>query len=233
MTTSTVPADRSSTETASHEPARIAVIYYSSTGTIHRLAEAFAEGAAAAGSQVRLRRVAELAPDDAIDRNPQWREHLDATVGTPQATHDDLEWANGFAFGTPTRFGNISSQLRNFLDTTAGLWQRNVFVGKPASGFTASYAVHGGQESTLLSLYNTLYHWGSLILPFGFADADLAERTGGNPYGVSISHPRATQEPDHVEAALDAGRHQGARLATIARQLSVGADRNGARAVLW
>ena len=219
MTTSPAAASTHAIGT-SPGPGRIAVIYYSSTGTVHRLAEAFAAGAEDGGCQVRLRRVPELAPDDAIDRNPQWREHLSATAGTPLATHEDLEWANGFAFGTPTRFGNVSSQLRNFLDTTAGLWQANTFVGKPATGFTASYAVHGGQESTLLSLYNTLYHWGSLILPFGFADHELAERTGGNPYGVSISQQRATHEPDHVAAAVDAAHHQGLRLAAIAERLA-------------
>lgn len=220
MTAATFTADLSSPEKTRAQPARVAVIYYSSTGTIHRLANAFAEGAAGSGGQVRLRRVPELAPDDAVDRNPLWREHLDRTAKIPLATHDDLEWADGFAFGTPTRFGNVSSQLRNFLDTTAGLWERNVFVGKPATGFTASYSVHGGQESTLLSLYNTMYHWGSLILPFGFADAVLAERTGGNPYGVSISEQRAWSEPDHIDAALDAARLQGVRLATIAGQLA-------------
>lgn len=225
MSTSTVAADQSTTTTAGPESARVAVIYYSSTGTIHRLAEAFVEGAEEAGSEVRLRRAPELAPDDAIDRNPQWREHLEATAHIPVATLEDLEWADGYAFGTPTRFGNVSSQLRNYLDTTAGLWQSNVFVGKPATGFTASYAVHGGQESTLLSLYNTLYHWGSLILPFGFADQEMAERTGGNPYGVSISQQRAGQEPDHVEAALEAARLQGARLAGTAARLSIPADR--------
>ncbi len=224
MSTSTGSAEQSTTTTVGRAPARVAVIYYSSTGTTHRLAEAFAEGAAEAGSETRLRRVPELAPDDAIDRNPEWRAHLEATGDIPAATHDDLEWADGYAFGTPTRFGNVSSQLRNYLDTTAGLWQSNVFVGKPATGFTASYAVHGGQESTLLSLYNTLYHWGSLILPVGYADQALAERTGGNPYGVSISQQRAGQEPDHVEAAVAAARQQGARLAEIASRLSAGVD---------
>lgn len=201
--------------------ARIAVIYYSATGTVHGLAKAFAEGVQEAGGEVRLRRVPELAPPEAIDRNPDWREHLEATEAVPLATHEDLEWANGYALGTPTRFGNVSSQLRNFLDTTAGLWQRNVFVGRPATCFTASYNVHGGQESTVLSLHNTLCHWGALILPLGLAEDELVERTGGNAYGVSISQQRALAEPDHVPAALDAARYQGARLASLARQLSV------------
>src|SRR3954451_2614953 len=102
--------------------ANVAVIYYSSTGNVHALAEALAEGASQAGAEVRLRRVAELAPDTAIDSNPAWRAHLDATSNVPEASHDDLRWADAYAFGTPTRYGNVSAQLKQFLDTTAGLW---------------------------------------------------------------------------------------------------------------
>jgi NAD(P)H dehydrogenase (quinone) len=136
----------------SDHDARIAVIYYSATGNLYRLAQAFADGAADAGAQVRLRRAAELAPDQAIDKNPAWRAHLDATAHIPVATHDDLRWANGYAFGTPTRFGNVCSQLRQFVDTTTPLWQAGVLANKPATGFTASYSEHGGQESTLSPL---------------------------------------------------------------------------------
>src|SRR5262245_26900613 len=97
----------------------VAVIYYSATGNVHALAEAVADGAAKAGADVRLRRVAELAPDSAIDSNPAWREHVDATADVPLASHDDLCWSDAFAFGTPTRFGNVASQLKQFLDSTS------------------------------------------------------------------------------------------------------------------
>jgi NAD(P)H dehydrogenase (quinone) len=200
--------------------ARVAVIYYSATGTIHRVAEAFVEGALREGADVRLRRVPELAPDEVIDRNPAWRRHLEKTSDIPAATHADLEWANAYAFGTPTRYGNVCAQLRMFLDTTAGLWQRDVFVGKPATGFTSSYRTHGGQESTLLSLYNTLYHWGTLILPRGYLDSELVERTGGNPYGVSVSLERAEHEPGLFAGVLDTARFQGGRLAALAGALA-------------
>jgi NAD(P)H dehydrogenase (quinone) len=200
--------------------ARIAVIHYSSTGTVHRLAEAVADGAADAGAEVRLLRVAELAPDAAVDSNPRWRSHLDATAHLPVAGHDDLRWANGFAFGTPTRFGNVSSQLRQFLDTTAGLWQAGELADKAATGFTASYEEHGGQESTLLSLYNTFFHWGSVVVPTGYVDYDVVNAAGGNPYGTSLVQGRSEGEPEYVEAVLAAARNQGARLASFAGTLA-------------
>src|SRR5689334_22326212 len=102
---------------------RIAVIYYSATGNVHALAESVAKGARQAGAEVRLRRVRELAPDHAIDANPAWRAHHDVTKHQVEfATLDDLEWADGYAFGTPTRYGNVSAQLKQFLDERGGLW---------------------------------------------------------------------------------------------------------------
>lgn len=99
----------------------IAVIYYSATGNVHTLAQAVAEGAEKAGAEVRLRRAAELAPQSAIDGNPAWRDHADATADVPVASHDDLRWADAYAFGTPTRFGNVAAQLKQFIDTTGPL----------------------------------------------------------------------------------------------------------------
>jgi NAD(P)H dehydrogenase (quinone) len=195
--------------------ARIAIIYYSSTGNVHRLAQAFADGAADAGAQVRLRKVAELAPDAAIDSNPEWRAHLDATAHIEEATLDDLRWANGYAFGTPTRYGNVSSQLRQFLDTTGGLWEAEELANKPATGFTSTHFPHGGQESTLLSLYKTMYHWGAFVLPTGYVNYEVAAAAGGNPYGVSFVEEQADDDA-HVKAVLEAARHQGERLARAA-----------------
>lgn len=199
--------------------ARIAVIYYSSTGNIHRLAKAFADGAADAGADVRLRRVAELAPDAAIDSNPAWRAHLDSTAHIELASHDDLKWANGYAFGTPTRFGNVSSQLKQFLDTAGGLWMAGELANKPATGFTGSADSHGGQESTLLALYNVMYHWGSIILPPGWVDYDIVHAAGGNPYGVSQVEDMV-ENVEYVKAVLEAARFQGGRLAAAATALT-------------
>ncbi|MFJ8647190.1 NAD(P)H:quinone oxidoreductase [Streptomyces sp. NPDC093546] len=194
---------------------KIAVVYYSSTGNVHRLAEAVAEGAEKAGAEVRLRRVPELAPEAAIDSNPAWREHVEATRDVEVATLDDLAWADAYAFGTPTRYGNIAAQLKQFLDSTGGLWQRGTFADKPATGFVSAANPHGGNESTLLALYNTMHHWGSLIVSPGFTDPAIYA-AGGNPYGTS--HASGAGAPgDNV---LTAARYQGRRLATITARLA-------------
>ncbi|MFF5635229.1 NAD(P)H:quinone oxidoreductase [Streptomyces sp. NPDC012825] len=198
---------------------KIAVIHYSATGTVHRLAQAVAEGAEKAGAEVRLRRVAELAPDAAIDANPAWRAHVDATGDLEVATLDDLEWADAYAFGSPTRFGNVAAQLKQYIDTSGGLWQRGVMADKPATAFTSAHNVHGGNESTLLALYNTFHHWGSVIVSPGFTDPSVYA-AGGNPYGTA--HPGAHGEPD--ENVLAAARYQGERLTRITKRLKGLAD---------
>ncbi|BAU84793.1 trp repressor binding protein [Streptomyces laurentii] len=195
---------------------KVAVIYYSATGNVHQLAQAVAEGAEKAGAEVRLRRVAELAPDAAIDSNPAWRAHVDATVDQVEvATLEDLEWADAYALGSPTRFGNISAQLKQFIDISGGQWQRGVMADKPATGFTSAGNLHGGNESTLLALYNTFHHWGSVIVSPGFTDPSVSA-AGGNPYGTA--HPGANGEPG--ENVLAAARYQGARLTKIAKRLN-------------
>ncbi|MEU4220236.1 NAD(P)H:quinone oxidoreductase [Actinoplanes sp. NPDC026623] len=192
---------------------KVAVFYYSSTGTVHALAEAIAEGATSAGAEVRLRRAAELAPADAIDQNPQWRQHLDATSAVPVAQLDDLAWADAYAFGTPTRFGTPAAQLKQFIDQAGGLWREGVLADKPVTAFTSAYNRHGGSEATILALGNVFYHWGALIVPPGFTDATVYA-AGGNPYGT-VSTGGAG--PD--AAALDAARYQGQRLANFAVRL--------------
>jgi len=139
---------------------RITVVYYNATGTVHALAEALAEGASSAGAEVRLRRVPELAERAAIDSSPQWAAHLDSVTATvPVAELHDLEWADGIALRTPTRFGTPSAQLKRFLDQTGGLWARGALADKAATSFTAASNRHGGNEATLLSLNNVFYHW--------------------------------------------------------------------------
>lgn len=196
--------------------AKIAVIYYSATGTVHALAQAVAEGAASAGAGVRLRRVAELAPDSAIDQNPLWRRHADAATSIAQASVEDLAWADAFAFGTPTRFGTPAAQLKQFIDQTGGLWQEGALADKPVTAFTSAANRHGGSEATLLSLGNVFYHWGALIVPPGFTDP-VVYAAGGNPYGTSASGPPTGDGPDAT--ALEAARYQGRRLAQITIRL--------------
>ena len=193
---------------------KVAVIYYSATGTVHALAQAVAEGATSSGAEVRLRRVAELAPDSTIDQNPLWRQHTDFAQSIVEASLDDLAWADAVAFGTPTRFGTPSAQLKQFIDQTGGLWQQGKLADKPVTSFTSAFNRHGGNEATILSLSNVFYHWGSLIVPPGYTDSSVAA-AGGNPYGTSSM-------TNADAAALDAARYQGRRLADVTRRLLAG-----------
>jgi NAD(P)H dehydrogenase (quinone) len=196
---------------------RVAVIYYSATGNVHALAEAVAEGAAQAGAQVRLRRVAELAPAEAIDSNPAWRAHVEATTDTRLATTDDLRWADGVAFGSPTRFGNVSAQLKQFLDQVGPLWAAGELANKVATGFTSASNRHGGNESTLLALHNTFHHWGAIVVAPGYTDPSVVP-AGGNPYGTAHASAGGPPTPDVLAAA----RYQGRRLAAITELIARG-----------
>jgi NAD(P)H dehydrogenase (quinone) len=196
---------------------KVAIIYYSATGTVHALAGAAAEGAEKAGAEVRLRKVAELAAPEAINASSAWAQHVRDTADVEQASLDDLAWADVVLFGTPTRFGNAASQLRAFIETTGPLWAQGKLAGKVYSAFTASNTAHGGQESTLLALGNTFYHWGGIIVPPGYADP--IQFKSGNPYGTS--HVAGNGPPDDV--ALEAARYQARRAVDTAAALKAGA----------
>ncbi|MFN3201534.1 MAG: NAD(P)H:quinone oxidoreductase [Bradymonadia bacterium] len=194
---------------------RIAVIYYSSTGTNHTMAQAIAEGAKAAGAEVRVRHVAESAPQAAIDSNPKWKAHREAIAHEPVATGEDIEWADGVIFGTPTRFGNVSSQFKGFIDSLGGLWFNGKLANKVYAGFTSAQNPQGGQEATLLALYNSIYHFGGYIVTPGYTDP-LVFASGGNPYGPSVT----ANGEGPTEADLAHGRYLGQRVATVAGKLT-------------
>ncbi|GAA4588475.1 NAD(P)H-dependent oxidoreductase [Planotetraspora phitsanulokensis] len=197
-------------------PVHVAIIYYSATGTVHALAQAAAEGAEKAGARVRLRKVAELAPPEAISAKPAWAQHLQDTADVAEAGLDDLDWADAVLFGTPARFGNPASPLRAFIETTSGLWGHGKLADKVYSAFTASNTVHGGQESTLLALGNTFYHWGGIIVPPGYTDP--IQFQSGNPYGAS--HVDGDGPPNDV--SLEAARYQARRVVDTAASLKAG-----------
>jgi NAD(P)H dehydrogenase (quinone) len=194
-------------------PPRVAVIYYSATGNVHRLARAVAEGAEAEAAEVRLRHVEELASELLISQNQYWGRHRSEVEDEPVATLDDLEWADGIAFGTPTRFGNVSAQLKQFMDQAGRLWQEGKLADRVGTAFTASMTAHGGQESTILALNNTLYHWGMIILPLGYTVSEVFA-AGGNPYGTSYTSGKTVDGPD--AEALAVAKYQGQRLARYA-----------------
>jgi NAD(P)H dehydrogenase (quinone) len=193
--------------------ANVTIVYYSSTGNTYDVARAIQEGAREAGAETRLRKVRELAGPEVIAAKPAWQAHLDATRDLPEATPADLEWADGFVFGTPTRFGLPAAQLKQYIDTLGPLWGQGKLQDKAAAAFTGAGNVHGGQESTLLALQNMFYHWGSIIVPVGYTDASV-KPAGGNPYGTSFN-AGAKVAPE----ALAAARYQGMRLARFAEIL--------------
>ena len=199
---------------------RVAVVFYSATGNLAAMATALARGAAEQGAEVRLRIVPELAPPAAVAANPRWQAFVDAAEHET-ATLEDLEWATGIALGSPTRFGLPAGQLKEFLDTTGGLWSRGLLADKVGTAFTSASTGHGGLESTILAMNNVLYHWGSLVLPLGYGERHLMKESG-NPYGGSFVS-RSGAAPDAV--ALEACRLQGVRLARFAGYVADGLAR--------
>ena len=200
---------------------RVAVIYYSATGNVHRLAHAVAEGAADAGAATRVRHVEELASEMIISQNQHWGRHRSEVEDEPVATLADLEWADGVAFGTPTRFGNVSAQLKQFMDQAGRLWQEGKLADRVATTFTASMTAHGGQEATILAVNNTLYHWGMVILPLGYTVREVFAG-GGNPYGTSYTSGQHVEGPGAEALAL--ASYQGQRLARFAGVIGAARD---------
>lgn len=195
---------------------KLAIIYYSATGTIHGMARRLHETATKAGAEVRLRQVAELAPQEAIASNAAWSSHYDQTKDEPRATAEDLVWADAVLFGTPTRYGNVASQLKQFLDTLGPQWAQGLLADKVYAGFTASQTAHGGQETTLLALYNTIHHFGGLVASPGYTDP--SKFADGNPYGVSHV-TGANNDAPLTEVDLTALDHLAGRVLTVAAKL--------------
>ena len=197
----------------------VAIIYYSATGNNHAMARSVAEGASAAGAEVRVRLVAENAPAAAIASNPHWQKFVDDTKNEPRATLDDLEWAHAVIFGSPTRYGNVTAQLKAFIDSTGGLWAKGKLADKVYAGFTSAMNPHGGQESTLLALFNMVYHFGGYLVTPGYTDPAVFA-AGGNPYGPSVTASQGKPGPNEQELAH--ARVLGQRVATVARRLVAG-----------
>jgi NAD(P)H dehydrogenase (quinone) len=200
---------------------KVAIIYYSATGTTYALARAIEEGAKAAGAEVRFRKVHELAPEEAIKSNEGWAAHSLETQNVEEASNDDLEWADAIILGTPTRYGLPTAQLKQFIDGTGGLWAKGALVNKVCSSFTSTGTAHGGQETTIVNLNTTFYHWGALIVGPGYADP--IQFQSGNPYGTSFTSNNGALKPDEV--ALAAARFQGRRVAEVAAQFRSGSGK--------
>jgi len=194
---------------------KLSIVYYSSTGTNYQLAQ-WAEAAARdTGAEVKLLKVPELAPDEAIDSNPAWRKHVVETGNIPEATSEDLEWADAIIFSVPTRFGVMAAQMKQFIDMQGGLWGAGKTVNKVVSAMSSAQNPHGGQEATILSLYTTMCHWGAIIVPPGYADESIF-KAGGNPYGVSVT----AGDNGIVEDAEAAVKFQAKRTVEIAGKIN-------------
>ena len=191
---------------------KIAVIFYSTYGTNHAVAEAAAEAAKKAGAEVRLRRVRETAPDEVVNGQDAWKAQLEKMADIPEATPADMEWADGYFFSAPTRFGVVASQLRAFIDTLGPLWNKGSLADKPFTATTSAGNPHGGQETTLMSLYTTAMHWGAIIVPPGYTDQAIFD-AGGNPYGYSAD------AGEFEKKGKDAVSHQAKRLVDVAKKL--------------
>lgn len=193
---------------------KLAIVYYSSYGTNHQMAKIAQEAAKAAGAEVRLLKAAETAPADVVASVEAWKNHADATADIPEATAEDMEWANAYLFSAGTRFGVMASQMRAFIDTLGGVWSKGGLANKPISAMTSAQNAHGGQETTLNSFYNTAMHWGGIIVAPGYTDQVLFQ-TGGNPYGYS--HTQGADFTDDVKSAIS---HQARRLVEMAEKLA-------------
>ena len=201
---------------------KVFIVFYSMYGHIYNMAEAVAQGAREAGGvDVELRRVPETLPQDVLEKMGAV-EAQKAFAHVPVATVDELASADAIIFGTPTRFGNMTGQMRQFLDATGQLWAKGALVGKVGSVFTSTATQHGGQESTLLSFHTNLLHHGMVVvgLPYAFqGQMRTDELTGGSPYGAStIAGGRGERMPSENELA--GARFQGKHVAAIAKKLA-------------
>jgi NAD(P)H dehydrogenase (quinone) len=203
---------------------KIYVVFYSMYGHVYRLAEAVAEGAREVpDAEVTLFQVPELVPDDVLERTGAKAARA-AFAHVPVIQPAQLAEADALIFGTPTRFGNMAAQMRNFLDQTGPLWQAGALIGKVGSVFTSTASQHGGQETTLISFHTTLLHHGMIVVGVPYSAAELltmGEISGGTPYGAStITGPDGKRMPSANELAI--ARFQGRHVAEIARRLKAG-----------
>lgn len=198
------------------DPVKVLIAFYSRNGSTEALANAIAEGARSEGAEVVLRRAREVVGRDIMHKAPGWIENADRMNAQYQApTEADAESVDALVFGTPTRFGNVSSELKAYIDSLGGLWFQGKLNGKVGSGFTSTSAPHGGNESTIVTMYNFMAHLGLIIVPLGYADPAMFK--AGTPYGASTVSGQENNPPTPED--LEVARFQGRRVAQIARAL--------------
>ena len=195
---------------------KVLIAFYSRTSVTEGLAKAIAEGAQAEGAEVRMRRAREFVSRDVMAKAAGWAEAADAMNAKYEApTEADAEWADAVIFGTPTRFGATTAELKAYIDGLGGLWFQGKLNGKVGSVFGSSSTPHGGNESTLISLYNPLAHLGFIIVPLGYADPAMFK--AGTPYGASAVSGNTASPPTAED--LEVAHFQGRRVAQVAKAL--------------
>lgn len=207
---------------------KIQVIFYSMFGHIYKMAESVVKGIRTVqDTEAELYRVTELVPDEILEKSGA-KVAQKVFSHIPFAKPEQLANADAIIFGTPTRYGNMCAQMRNFLDQTGGLWQRNALVGKIGSVFTSTGTQHGGQESTIISFHTTLFHLGFIVVGVPYAEKGLTlmtEITGGTPYGAStLAGSDGKRLPSDNELSI--AEYQGKHVAEIARLLKMGREAN-------
>jgi len=200
---------------------KIQVVFYSMYGHVYRMAEAIAEGVRSVeGCEAQLLQVPELMPADVLEQHGATAARA-TFAHVPVAVPAQLAEADGIIFGTPTRFGNMAAQMRNFLDQTGGLWAKGALVGKVGSVFASTGTQHGGQETTITSFHTTLFHHGMVVVGVPYSEQRLvtmAEITGGTPYGATtLAGADGSRLPSENELAI--ARYQGAHVAAITKKL--------------
>ena len=196
---------------------KLTIVYYSMTGTNFQLANWAKEAAEEAGAEVRLVKAGELAPQEVVDANPAWKAQKEKEKDVKVATSDDLVWADAIIFSAPTRFGNVASQIKQFMDLQGGIWSEGKLVNKVVSAMSSAQNQHGGQEQTIQAIYTTMMHWGAIIVAPGYTDNSIFA-AGGNPYGTSVT----AGADGMVEDVEEAVKHQARRTIEIARLLKLG-----------
>ena len=198
---------------------KIGVLYYSMTGNTFRMAQAVCQGIEKAGGQAVLRTVPDLLPEKSIESDERIKKAKEAQKDVAVAKVEELAEFDGIILGSPTRFGNMCSQLRNFLDQTGGLWLKGALISKPAGVFCCTASLHGGQETTLVSMMFTLLHHGALIVGVPYSIKELIEtKSGGTPYGpTAVVGAMAEQPPTEID--LKIAQELGKRVSQIAGKL--------------
>lgn len=198
---------------------KLTIVYYSMTGTNFQLASWAKEAAEEVGAEVRMVKAHELAPQESIQNNPAWKAQVEKEKDIKEATSEDLIWADAIIFSSPTRFGNVSSQIKQFMDLQGGIWAKGQLANKVVSAMSSAQNPHGGQEQTIQAIYTTMMHWGAIIVAPGYTD-DSVYLAGGNPYGTSVTAGRNGMVED-VEGAV---KHQAKRTVEIAGLLKLGKE---------